>query len=182
MGLRLAWRMARPGFLAVTLVACLLGQAIALAAGSGWHGTTALATLLLAALAHAGGNVLNDYHDGLSGADALNQQGLYPFTGGARLIQGGQVSLQQTAHLAWLLLLICLVGGLALAWQVGPGLLWLGAAGLFLAWAYSAPPLRLMSRALGELCVAMVWTLVVVGADYVQRGHYAAEPLVLALG
>ena len=182
MDLRLAWRMVRPGFLTVTLVACLLGQGSALAAGAGWHGATALATILLAALVHASGNVFNDYHDGLSGADAANQQGLYPFTGGTRLIQTGQVSLQQTARLAWLLLLIGLVAGLALAWRVGPGLLLLGAAGLFSVWAYSAPPLRLMTRALGELCVAIVWTLVVVGADYVQRGHYAAQPLLLALG
>ena len=42
-------------------------------------------------------------------------------------------------------------------------------AGLLLAWAYSAPPLRLMSRGLGELTVALVWFLVVIGADLVQR-------------
>ena len=37
-----------------------------------------------------------------------------------------------------------------------------------------------MSRGLGELAVAAAWWLVVLGADYVQRGHFAATPALLA--
>jgi 1,4-dihydroxy-2-naphthoate polyprenyltransferase len=57
----------------------------------------------------------------------------------------------------------------------------LGAAGLALAWAYSAPPLKLMSRGLGEFAVALAWILVVLGADFVQRRQFFLIPASVAL-
>lgn len=38
-----------------------------------------------------------------------------------------------------------------------------------IGWAYSAPPLELNSRGIGEACVAAGFLLVVLGSDYVQR-------------
>ena len=174
-------RMTRPGFLAITVVAVLLGIAIADACGHPPYGWTALATLALALLAHAAGNVLNDVHDALSGADAANTRGIFPFTGGTRLIQQGQVSVQQTRDLARALLLVLVPAGALLALQSSPSVLWIGALGLFLGWSYSAPPLALMSRGLGELAVAAAWSLVVVGADAVQRGTVSIVPLTVSL-
>ena len=72
--------------------------------------------------------------------------------------------------------------GLLLAVRAGGGVIVLGMTGLLLAWAYSAPPLRLMSRGLGELTVALVWFLVVVGADYVQRRQFFIIPASAAAG
>ena len=89
--LALALRMARPGFLVITAVGCLIGVASAASAGSGVSGLRALVTLVLALLAHAAANMLNDHADALNGADAANTQGLYPFTGGSRLVQSGAV-------------------------------------------------------------------------------------------
>lgn len=179
---RLLLRMTRPAFLLLTVVACALGTATASACGCGLDLTLALGATALAVLAHAAGNVLNDLHDARNGADAANTQGLFPFTGGSRLIQTGQVTEQQTADLAKALLLFLLPAGLLLAVEVGGGVLVLGAVGLLLAWAYSAPPLRLMSRGLGELTVALVWFLVVVGADYVQRRQFFVIPASAAAG
>lgn len=178
---RLLLRMTRPGFLLVTLAGCLLGFASAATAGP-LNLPTALATLLLALMAHAGANVLNDYHDARNGADAANAQGLFPFSGGSRLIQQGAVSEVATGRWAALLLLAVMAAGLWLAAHSGSALLLIGAAGLLLGWAYSAPPLALMSRGLGELAVAGAWWLVVVGADYVQRGALAALPSWCGLG
>lgn len=175
-------RMTRPAFLLLTVVACVLGTATASACGCGLDLPLALGAMALAVLAHAAGNVLNDLHDARNGADAANTQGLFPFTGGSRLIQNGLVNERQTADLAKGLLLFLLPAGLLLAVKVGGGVLWLGAAGLLLAWAYSAPPLRLMSRGLGELTVALVWFLVVVGADYVQRRQFFIIPASAAAG
>ncbi len=174
-------RMTRPGFLTITLVGCLLGIASADACGHPPDAWTALATIVLAAMAHAAGNVLNDVHDAQSGADAANTSGIFPFTGGARLIQQGVVSVQQTRDLARALLWVLMPAGLLLALKTSPAVLALGAVGLFLAWAYSAPPLQLMSRGLGELTVAAVWMLVVVGADAVQRGSLFIVPVFTAL-
>lgn len=178
----LCWRMVRPGFLVITAVACLLGLASAAHAGVALSAGSAWATLALALLAHAAANVLNDHEDARNGADAANQQGLFPFTGGSRLIQTGAVQLQDMRRLAWWLLALLLPGGLWLAYSSGAGLLALGLAGVFLGWAYSAPPLALMCRGLGELAVGLAWALMVVGADYVQRGHFAALPLWASLG
>ena len=174
-------RMTRPGFLVITVVACLLGIASADACGHSPRLWTALATLVLACMAHAAGNVLNDVHDAESGADAANAGGIFPFTGGTRLIQQGVVSVQQTRQLAMALLVVLVPAGLLLAVQSGADVLWIGAVGLVLAWAYSAPPLRLMSRGLGELAVAAVWSLVVVGADAVQRGSVFIVPVLTSL-
>lgn len=178
----LLWRMTRPAFLLLTVVACVLGTATAAACGCGLDLPLALGATALAAMAHAVGNVLNDLHDARSGADAANTQGLFPFTGGSRLIQNGLVSERQTADLAKALLLFLVPAGLLLAVRAGGGVIVLGMAGLLLAWAYSAPPLKLMSRGLGELTVALVWFLVVVGADYVQRRQFFVIPASAAAG
>ncbi len=180
-GWRLLLRMTRPGFLAVTAAACALGLASAAACGCGFDVPKALATVLLALMAHAGGNVLNDYFDARNGADAANTSGLFPFSGGSRLIQNGVVSVADTGRWAAVLLLMLIPAGLLLALHSGGGLIWIGLAGLFLAWAYSAPPLALMSRGLGELAVAGAWWLVVVGADYVQRRQFFVIPAVAAV-
>ena len=175
-------RMTRPGFLAITVVGVLLGLASADVCGHPPQAGAALATLVLALLAHAAGNVLNDVHDAESGADAANTQGIFPFTGGTRLIQQGQVTVRQTRDLARALLIVLLPAGVLLAVLTSPAVLVIGAVGLFLAWAYSAPPLALMTRGLGELTVAFVWALVVVGADAVQRGSVFIVPVFMALG
>mgnify|MGYP000054636087 CR=1 FL=1 len=173
--------MTRPGFLVITAVACVLGMSVAAACGHGPHVWSALATLMLAVLMHAAANVLNDYHDAISGADNANTQGLFPFTGGARLIQTGRVTVQETHTLAKALFVFLIPCGLWLAVQTGGGLVVLGLMGLLLSWAYSSPPLALMKRGLGELTVAFTWGLVVVGADYVQRGQFFVIPSAVAV-
>lgn len=178
--------MTRPGFLSITLVGCLLGCATAYGtAGMAWtphQSQTAAIALLLALLAHAGANVLNDYHDALNGADAANRQGLFPFTGGSRLIQNGETTVVFTGQLGRALLTMAAAGGLWLTWHSGWGLLAIGLTGLTLAWAYSAPPLTLMGRGLGEATVAACWWLVVLGTDYTLRGMWSTTPALCGAG
>lgn len=171
----------RPAFLSVTLVACLIGLASAWRSGLAPDPATAVVTVLFALVAHAAGNVINDYHDAMSGADDANSGRLFPFTGGSRFIQNGVLGLRQTALLGYGLLAAVVPAGLWLSWQAGPGLVLIGLAGLVLGWAYSAPPLKLVSRGLGELVIAACWLLVVVGTDYVQRGAFDALPFVAGL-
>jgi 1,4-dihydroxy-2-naphthoate octaprenyltransferase len=166
----------RPAFLSITVVGCLLGFATAVAEGVGFDWRFALATLWLALLAHGGINVLNDYCDHLNGTDACNTQRIYPYTGGSRFIQNGVLSPRQMRMFAIALFAATIAGGVWLLSMVGTGLFWIGLAGLAIGWAYSAPPLKLNSRGVGELCVAMGILLVVPGADYVQRGTFAPLP------
>lgn len=169
----------RPAFLSITLAGCLLGFATALDAAFSWP--LALLTLLLALAAHAGVNVFNDYYDHFNGSDAANTERVFPFTGGSRFIQNGVLSPRQMLLYALLLFAGVIAGGLWLIGQAGIGLFWIGLAGLAIGWAYSAPPLKLNSRGLGELCVAAGFLLIVAGADYVQRGAYAAAPWLIGL-
>jgi len=171
----------RPAFLSVTAVGAALGL------GSAWHdlgsveALPALLTVTFALVAHAGVNVVNDYYDHLSGADAVNVDRIYPFTGGSRFIQNGVLSARQTAWLGYALLASVIPAGLLLTAWSGPGLVAIGMAGLLVGWAYSAPPLELNSRGLGELCVGAGFLLVVVGADHVQRHGFDSTPFAAGL-
>lgn len=173
-------RATRPAFVVVTLIAVLLGTAAAAAGAPGVRVFEALLAAVLAALLHAGANVLNDYHDARSGADAGNHDRISPYTGGSRMIQDGLLGVRQTAVLGAVLLAAAVPGGLWLAAAAGPGLFAIGAAGILLGWAYSAPPFALMSRGLGEVTVAACFALVVLGAACVQTGRMEAAALLAA--
>jgi 1,4-dihydroxy-2-naphthoate octaprenyltransferase len=166
----------RPAFLTITFAGCLLGFATAGYGGAAFDWVRALVTLLLALLAHAGINVLNDYCDHLNGTDARNTQRIYPFTGGSRFIQNGVLTPRQVLGYAMALFAATIAGGLWLLSVAGAGLFWIGLAGLVIGWAYSAPPLQLNSRGVGEVCVAAGFLLIVAGADLVQRGTIAPMP------
>lgn len=176
-----AFAATRPAFLSVTAVAVLVGIANAASSGLDVRPALALATLLPALLAHAAGNLINDWADAGNGGDAINKARLFPFTGGSRLIDNGVLSRQAVLQLALVCALVTVAGGLALSVLAGPWLLAIGAAGLTLAWAYSTPPLWLVARGLGEVTIAIVWLLVVVGADGVMRGAVNAASAIAGL-
>lgn len=177
------WLLAtRPAFLTLTLGGVLLGLAAAAppALAQGWP--QALLALLLALLCHAAVNVINDVADHDNGSDAANLQREYPFTGGSRFIQAGVLSRRQMAWLAAGLFAAVTVGGVWLLWQADGSLLYTGLAGVVLGWGYSAPPLRLNSRGLGELTVALCFALLPLGMLQVLQAAVPAGLPWLAAG
>jgi 1,4-dihydroxy-2-naphthoate octaprenyltransferase len=174
------WRATRPAFLGITVMGVLLGFASAWHDGIRFDAVLAALSLLFALAAHAGANVINDYHD--RDGDALNVDRVYPFTGGSRFIQNGVLSAEQTRRLGHGLLAAVIVAGLWLTTQAGAGLLLIGLVGMFAGWAYSAPPLRLSARGLGEVAIIAGWLVLVLGADYVLRGGFAVLPAVAGFG
>ncbi len=172
----------RPAFLSVTFVGVLLGLASAATAGLSIDPASATLTMFFALVAHAGANVVNDYYDARSGCDALNTDRVFPFTGGSRFIQNGVLSMRATAVFGHTLLAAVIPAGLWLTAHSAPGLIWIGLAGLMVGLAYSAPPLKLQSRGLGEFGITIGWLLVVVGADFVQRREFAFIPVAAGLG
>ena len=172
----------RPAFLSVTFVACLLGLGSAAHGGIAIAPTLATVTLLFALVAHAGANVINDYHDDLSGCDAANVERQFPFTGGSRFIQNGVISQHAMGVYGHLLIASVIPAGIWLTLASAPGLLLIGLAGLVIGWAYSAPPFRLQSRGAGEFAIAAGWILVVAGSDFVQRRGFAFDPVAAGLG
>jgi len=114
----------------------------------------------------------------------MNEDRLFPFTGGSRFIQNGVLSARQTFRYGVVLLAAAAaIGiGLGLAVSFGPGLWLIGALGLFVGWAYSAPPLCLNGRGLGEISVALGFGILIpLGADYVQRGSLSPVPILVAI-
>ena len=179
----LGWRFflaTRLPFLSATIVPVFLGLAAA-AYDYRFSLGLALLTLLGAVAVHLGLNVANDIFDTLSGADEGNFTPTQ-FSGGSRVLQYGLVSLRQMMAIAAVCYAIAIGIGLVLVAMVGPGLLWVGVAGVLISYFYTAPPLRLVHRGLGELCVALGFgPIMTLGAYFVQTGHYALRPLILSI-
>jgi 1,4-dihydroxy-2-naphthoate octaprenyltransferase len=167
-------------FLTATLVPVALGIA---AAGFERHFNLGLAALTLvgAIAVHLALNVTNDIFDARSGADDYNVNPTM-FSGGSRVIQYGLVSIGQMTAIAAVCYAIAIAIGLYLASVAGWGLLWLGVAGVLISYFYTAPPVKLVHRGLGELATALGFgPIMVLGAYYVQTGHYALRPLILSI-
>jgi 1,4-dihydroxy-2-naphthoate octaprenyltransferase len=168
----------RPPFLVASLVPCLLGLATVYFSGVPIDPLNAWLTVIGALLAHGGINVLNDYYDALNGTDAANTERLFPFTGGSRFIQNGVLTPEETARLGWVLLGTAALIGVYLTAAAGWLLVGVGLVGLLIGWAYSAPPLQLNARGLGEPSVAVGFGILMpFGTDLVQRG--SADPTVV---
>ncbi len=171
----------RPAFLTASLMACIIGLAVAHHSGVTMDAVLVLVTLIFAMLAHAAANVLNDYYDALSGTDAQNTERIFPFTGGSRFIQNGVLTLAQTRNFGLMLMLMVAVAGLWLMAHATTQLLYVGLAGLFIGWAYSAPPFKLDSRGMGELCITSGFLAIVVGTDMVLRKGGSLAPYIAGL-
>ena len=154
--LPLRWRLflaTRIPFLTATLVPVLLGAVIARAHGySAWW--FAAAAFVGAACIHIGLNVLNDIFDTSSGADRANATPT-PFSGGSRMVIYGLATQRWMHALAAAFFGAGIAIGIALAVVRASEILWLGIAGVFLSVFYTAPPLKLVHRGLGDLAVAI---------------------------
>ena len=152
----------RPTFLIITLLGCLLGLLLPQAFSTPWH-LVALSTLA-AVTAHGGANLFNDYFDHLNGSDAINIGRIGPFTGGSRFIQNKTLSPSAIFGVALALTITSIALGIYVCSQTTWKLIPIGIFGVLIAWAYSAPPLQLMSKGiLGELAIAIAWSLIVIG-------------------
>jgi 1,4-dihydroxy-2-naphthoate polyprenyltransferase len=173
-------RATRLPFLTATFVPVLLGIAIA-AWKDGFNWWLALLTVIGGACIHLGLNVANDVFDTRSGADEENVNPTQ-FSGGSRVILYGLLSMRQMALLSLAFYAVGIGIGVFLAAKSGWGLLWIGIAGALISLFYTAPPLKLVHRGLGELCVALGFgPIMVLGAYYVQTGAYDLEPLLASI-
>ncbi|MDQ3991131.1 MAG: prenyltransferase [Actinomycetota bacterium] len=173
-------RATRLPFLTATIVPVLLGVAAAGVHGRFELGLAAL-TLLGAACIHLGLNVTNDVFDTMSGADAANTTPTQ-FSGGSRVIHYGLLSLRSMALMAAGFYATGMAIGLYLAATRGWELLWIGAFGVAISIAYTAPPIRLVHRGIGEITVALGFgPIVLLGAYFVQAQRLSWEAAYLSI-
>jgi 1,4-dihydroxy-2-naphthoate octaprenyltransferase len=174
-------RTTRLPFLSATFVPVLLGIAIAAHHGAFDWGL-ALLTLVGAAFAHLGINVANDIFDTLSGADEANVNPTQ-FSGGSRVLIYDLLTIRQLVALDVALFGAAILIGLVLVWLTGSLLLLgIGATGVLIGLAYTAPPLKLVYRGLGEIAVALGFgPVMLLGAYVVQTGRLSWEAAVASV-
>jgi 1,4-dihydroxy-2-naphthoate octaprenyltransferase len=147
-------RLGRPLFLGGGFILYAVGAAVAAATGHaiGWSryalGQGAVTAFQL--MTH----YANDYFD--LEADRANQTPT-KWSGGSRVLPGGELP-ERVALIAALVLAV--IGGVLAVLLGGRALVTLAVI-FVLAWSYSAPPLRLCARGVGELDTAVVVTVLV---------------------
>jgi 1,4-dihydroxy-2-naphthoate octaprenyltransferase len=120
-----------------------------------------------------GANLLNDYYDSF-GSDPLNVH-VTPFSAGSRVIQNQELSADTVRTMAYLFLALGVVCGLILVMEGRPWVALLGGLGLLAGFCYSAGPLQLMSRGLGEAVIFVAFgPLLSFGTYYVMTGKFKA--------
>ena len=168
----------RAQFSTSLVVSVLVGTVIAWREGF-FHWGYFLLTLMGIVFINAGQNMSNDYFDHLSGNDEVNRE-LTPFSGGSRTIQEGILSARQVLMFSLFFFLIGIAIGLYLALTRGWLVLWLGMAGVFIAFFTNAPPFRLnyVGHGLGELATLIgSGPLIVLGSYCVQSQRATHEAL-----
>lgn len=110
--------------------------------------------LIAVVSAHLSANLINDYADSKSKAD-WQDKNFYGFFGGSKLIQEGVFSERFYFNLAVAMAVISALAIIGLAvmlksfFVIGVFL-----TAIFLSWSYSAKPLQLVYRRLGELVIS----------------------------
>jgi 1,4-dihydroxy-2-naphthoate octaprenyltransferase len=165
-------RATRAPFWSVSVVPVLVGSTLPFwlrPAGFAWDTGLFVLTLLAVLLMHIGSNLANEFHDhqtaadrksshrgGLSGGSGLIQAGVLP----ARAFLTGAIACYGVAACIGITLNVLLPGNLVLV---------LGVLGMLGGYFYTAPPLKLSYRGIGEVVVALLFgVLPVVGAYFVQ--------------
>ncbi len=184
-GIPLFLRAARAPFLTVSVLPVLIGATLPFWArpdGFAFSWLKFVETLVAVVLIHMGANLGNGYYDHVSGADPSNPNpGV--LSGGSGLITSGALPPSFFLRSSIICLAIGAALGLHLHFTV-PGNLVLvfGIVGILLAHFYTAPPIKLCYRGLGEIATGLSFgVLPVAGAYYVQTGQVTWQVILASL-
>jgi len=129
---------------------------------------------------HTAANLINDYYDA-KGSDRVNLR-VTPFSGGSRAIQEEGLSLNAVEVMIVVFLSIALFTAVWMTRAGRPLVIPLGLLGLFIGWAYSTPPLQLMSKGWGEVLIFFAFgPLVSLGGYYAVAGHMTLASFVIGI-
>jgi 1,4-dihydroxy-2-naphthoate octaprenyltransferase len=171
----------RPKFLIASAAPVLVGSALGYATAGTFSPYLFILALLATMALHTGSNLANDYFDHTSRNDWLNQNPT-PFSGGSQYIQQGILSPKTILLLA----LLALTAGAAIGVVIvlltqSVFILILGLIGLLGGFFYTAPPVRLGYRSIGEPAIALLFGILpVYGSCYIQTQTIDIIPFIPA--
>lgn len=128
-------------------------------------------TLASAWSVHIGANLINDYYDHISGTDDINEIRT-PFSGGTRVIQDGLI---QPEHIKTAAIISFLTGAgllLLLAFLTGKLILVFAVLGILSGILYSAKPVWLAYRGMGEIMIGLTFGPFLVLTSYYAQTHW----------
>lgn len=167
----------RAPFLVGSLIPVIIGSALAFSEKN-FSISFFLITALGVAALHLGANLLNDYCDA-RGSDSINVR-LTPFSGGSRVIQNREIAPWTILLMSSFFFALGLAVGIWLVYLGRPFVIAIGLFGFVAGWAYSAPPLQLMSRGWGEVLIFFAFgPFITLGTYYVMSGSLSWQAFAL---
>lgn len=178
-----AWLSAvRLPLLGASILPAVLGSVIACKAAGMFDWFMMLMVVAGVALFHTGSNLINEYFDYRSGADAANEEYAAPFTGGTRVLVEGRLKPNAVLAAAVFSYLSGSMIGIWLAYTAGFWIYVLGIIGILSGVLYVAPGVSLLNAGWGEITVGMNFGILIVeGAFYVQTGYFSVEAFFVSL-
>jgi len=175
-------RALRLKFLTASLIPVILGTVIARSETGYFNLWRFIIVILGIGSLHLATNLINDYYDNKSGNDAINKN-FSAFSGGSRVIQEGLITSKAIFILSIIFFSFGILIGLYLNLIIkGNVVLFLGIIGVFFGYFYTANPLKIGYRKLGELVVALSFgPLVCFGAYYVQIERISFTPIIVSI-
>src|SRR5687767_13014514 len=166
----------RAAVLPMTLTAGLVAGLLAVG-DEGFRPALLALAIVGIVLAHMSNNLMNDLADSDVGSDTADYpRALYA----PHPILSGMITRRGLATAALLVNLLDLAIMLVLFSQRGWPIVAFAVSGFLLSFAYTAPPLRLKKRGLGELDVLIVWGPLMVGGTYYAATGTLTWPILLA--
>ncbi len=175
-------------FLLFVTLPVILGAAVAYAYDPGQFSLFYFIVSAVAMISlHAGTVIINDFFDYRSGTDTINKERT-PYSGGSGLLPEKILKPGQVLAASIACFIFCIALGLYVVLTRSPLLLVIGIVGVLLGLFYTAPPVKLAYRGLGEAARMIATPLIVLGAFIVQvpitsqvELSQAATPLLVAL-
>lgn len=173
------FRAMRLPFLTGSLMPVIVAGALSWLHGSLDAGRLILVLIGVGSL-HTASNLINDYYDD-PGTDRINLHPT-PFSGGSRVIQEDLMDAGTVWALAMGFFILGTAVGVGLALTGRPFVVAVGLMGFLAGYLYSASPISLMSRGLGELTIFLAFgPLITWGTYYVMTGLLTWEAFVLGI-
>lgn len=166
-------RLVDPKIALASVVPFFVGTVLALHAGAAVRPALVIAAFAALFAIEVGKNAVNDLCDFRSGADTgVRPEERSPFSGGKRVLVDELLTESELIAIAFMAFAAALGFGAYVALHAGALVLLLGAAGAAVAFAYSASPLRLSYRGLGEGAVFLAYGPgILLGTEWLFTGR-----------